>query len=446
VEVRALFLFLWAPAIATAAAFEINLKSVEDAAFNASSTLKGADLELQAAKSRDEAAWTALWPRLALDASDRYNTEVPEFSVIPKAPKIKFGDNNGYSLGIGATWVLWDSGNAYNLYKSLQALEAGKRADLEASKRQLRLRARLGYFQTQLMAERARLMADSLKLSQSVAMDIELRMKAGASSRIDSLSAKNEVLQRRGDYRQARADLASALRDLFALTGLGSDQDPSLPQEASAQDHAPDDTEAASLSLKLESLEKSLEELQGAESASFNDAQPQLQMAKAAAEAARRQAAALESGHWPRLQVSARSSYDYPDGPVLETIQQNSFAVSATWPLFAFGQVDKQVKEQENLGLAADARAVALTTDLRRDWLKSHDRLKALRDKKLLEEQSVTQTENLYKLIYNAYQNGSSSLLEVQTAELKALESKVRLASTETQMLIELAVLSSLSE
>ncbi len=56
------------------------------------------------------------------------------------------------------------------------------------------------------------------------------------------------------------------------------------------------------------------------------------------------------------------------------------------------------------------------------------------------------ETEGLLDLTYSSYQNGNSSLLEVQTASLRALESKVRLASTRTQMLIELAVQASLSE
>ena len=89
---------------------------------------------------------------------------------------------------------------------------------------------------------------------------------------------------------------------------------------------------------------------------------------------------------------------------------------------------------------------MVLATDLQRDWLKSHDRLKSLKDEKALGEQSVRDTEAYYKLVYGSYQNGSSTYLEVQSAELGALQAKVRLATTETQMLIELATLSSLSE
>ena len=181
-------------------------------------------------------------PASSLDASDRYQTHVAQLAVGP-GPALPFGDYNNYSLGVDANWTIWDSGQSYNLYKSLEAGQvAASEAQFEGQKRQIRLQARLAYFPTQLMAERARLMADSLKLSQSEAKDIDLRLKAGASSRIDSLSANNEVLQRRGDYRQARADLASALRDLFAQTGLGADLDPSVPQEASAQDNAPQPT------------------------------------------------------------------------------------------------------------------------------------------------------------------------------------------------------------
>jgi outer membrane protein TolC len=436
----------YVPAADGSQPFDIDLKSAEAAAFQASSTLKASGFALEAAQSLGDAAFTGLFPRIALDANDRYNTHVTELSIAPGAPPVAFGTNNNYSVGIGATWTFWDSGRTYNLYKALQAGESQYREDFEGEKSLLRLRARVAYFQTQLMAERTRLMAESLQLSQSEAKDIDVRLQAGASSRIDSLSAKNEVLQRRSDYRQARADLASALRDLFALTGLGAGLDPSVPQVEGTSGNPPADTEPATLTLKLQSLESSLDELKDAESAPFNPNQPQLQSLRSAAESAHLQATALESGHWPTLAASARASYDYPDAILPDTIQQNSFAVFATWPLFAFGQVNKQVDAQLALAGGQEALVTARATDLQRDWLKSHDRLKALRDQTALDEQSVTETENLYKLIYNSYQNGSSSLLEVQTASLHALEAKISLASTETQMLIELATLSSLSE
>lgn len=444
---RLLVLLLSLPLISHAAApFELQLAKAEDAALQASNLLKATELELKASTERNDSAYSLLWPRIALDGFDRYNTVVPEFSLVKGAPKQRFGDNNAYSVGLGATWTFWDSGNALNLYRAMGSAKDAKQSEVDGKRREVRLKARLSYFQTQLMAERTRLLADSLRLSQSQAKDIDLRLKAGASSRIDSLASKNDVLVRRGQYRSARADLALALRDLFALTGLGADLDPSVPQEASSADKAPEDTEVATLTLKTQSLESSLSDLSKAENAPINPDLPQLKALKLAAQAARQQGDAYASQHWPKLQASARASVDYPNGPVLETIQQNSFSVSGSWPIFSFGQVSAQVAEQKDLAESAEKKALALASDFRRDWLKSKDRLKSLRDQKALDEESVAATESLYKLVYGSYQNGSSSFLEVQNAELRALESKVRLASTETQMLIELALLSSLSE
>jgi outer membrane protein TolC len=410
------------------APFELELSKAERSALEASNLLKAGEAELAANDERNQAAYSLLWPRLALDGYDRYVTDVPEFRLSPKLPAQRFGDNNAYSVGVGASWTFWDSGNALNLYRAQGLLRESKSEELEARRRDVRLRARLSYFQAQLMAERVRLLADSLKLSESQAKDIALRLQAGASSRIDSLASKNDVIVRSGQHRAAKADLAAALRDLFALTGLGGGADP------------------AGLDFKAQPFESSLAALSKAESAPLNPELPQLKALKASAEAARRQGAAYASGHWPKLQASARASYDYPNGPVLESIQQNTFMVSANWPLFSFGQVAGQVAEQDKLAESAELRAAASASDFRRDWLKSHDRLAALKDQKALDEQSAEATAQLYTLTYSAYQNGSSSYLEVQTAELRALESKVRLASTEAQMLIELALLSSLSE
>jgi outer membrane protein TolC len=164
------------------------------------------------------------------------------------------------------------------------------------------------------------------------------------------------------------------------------------------------------------------------------------------AEAARRAAGAARSGYWPRLQAMARASYDYPNGPILEQVQQDTVGVSATWPLFSFGQTGHQVAEQERTVESLEARGRLARTELDSSWQKSRSRLSALKARDKLDAQAVEETRALYRLVTGAYRNGGLRYLEVETALLKLLDARTRLALTETQMLIELAGMASLRE
>lgn len=433
-------------AVAQAAPVQsIKLNQAEQAALAASSQLKSLRAELAAAQDKEAAAFGAVLPKLSADGNWRYLTSVPGFHLTPGGPVTQFGDHHNYSVGLGVNWALFDMG-AWQAWKALESVRGARFEEAALAERQLRLKVRLAYFQTQLAGEKVRLLANGLKLAQAQARDIALRLKNGASSRLDALSSKNDVLTHRGLLRQARADLAGALSDLFTLTGLGEGADLTAPLDMQVSADPPADVEPPSFVLKSESLESSLAALRGAEDKALNPDHPQLKAFAEMAESSRHMAAAAQSGYWPRIQAGARASYDYPNGPLQEQVQQNTFTVGAVWPLFSFGQTGKQVKEQQDLALSQESKQVLALSELKNAFQKSRSRLAALKAQRSLDRQSVDASDQIYSLTYSSYRNGGARYLEVESSQAKALETKIRLAQTETQMLIELALLSSLTE
>jgi hypothetical protein len=59
--------------------------------------------------------------------------------------------------------------------------------------------------------------------------------------------------------------------------------------------------------------------------------------------------------------------------------------------------------------------------------------------------EAVRESDELAGLIYDSYKAGTSTFLEVQSSNLRQLQSKVRVASTDIQILIQFAILDSLS-
>jgi outer membrane protein TolC len=403
-------------------------------------------LEAKAADLQVKSARAYLLPRLSAEGSYSYVAEIPSIKLSPSAPPAQFGDHNNYSLGLQATWDLFGSLGSFRQLQTMQANAEAKQAEAAFQAQSLRLRARLAYFQTQLAATKVRLFAQSLNLAQSQNQDLQLRLKTGNSSRIDALSASNEELDRRAQYRLAQADLAEALRELFALSGEGAGTDLSLPVADAEGQSLPADTGSPTLSVALEPSEHLLNELGAAGTKPFNVSHPRLQQLQALVQAARRQADAAFADHWPKGSVAYKESLDYPNGPVLEQVTQGRLSAGISVPLYSFGAVSDRVDQGVALANAASEREAAAANDLRRDYDKSRDRLAALQAERSLLQKRKEQAESLQDLVYKAYKIGGANYLEVQSSGLKALQAGLELAVSETQTLIELANLAALTE
>jgi len=422
---------------------ELRLADVEAAVLARSPALEGALRNAQAGRSRADGQWALLMPRLTLDGSYRYVDELPVVAFGP-GPGKPFGAHNNWSVGPTVTWTLWDEGAIRKSWKSQQARARSAEQAAALAGRQARLGARLAYFQLQLALENGRLLGQSLALAQSQYEDIDRRVKAGAASRVDDLSAHQQVLEFRKEYRQTQAELAGALREIFALTESTAAWDLSLPADARTGS-LPVYIATPSVSVAVDPLEFRPPELEAAGGAALDPAHPRLRQSSEQAEAARLAAAGLSAGEWPKFQVAGRSDYEYPNGPVLERVQQNTLSLTASLPLFEARKTARDAEEQRNLAAAADAGRRQASDELARDWGKARDQLAALRDQETLDRSSVDETAEVARLVYSAYAAGSRTFLEVQSANLRALQARASAARTQAQISIQLAVLDSLA-
>lgn len=436
-----------AAALSAAPTLSLTLDGSVQAALKASHSLQAARLDAEAAHHMASAAWAASLPRLSLDGSYRWVKEIPSVKLSPSAPAAQFGDNNNYSIGLSAHWDIFSGIGTWRQWQAAEAGAKAKDAQLAFQERALRLRTRLAYYQTQLAATKLRLLAQSLSLAQSQDQDLQLRLKAGSSSRIDALSASNEELDRRAQFRLAQSGLAGALRELFALSGEGEGADLSLPMVDATGQSLPADVDAPSLTVSLQDTGSLLTALEAAGGRPFAaENHPQMLALQALVDRARRQADAVYAQHYPHGGIGAKQSLDYPNGPVLEQVNQTQFTAGVSVPLFSFGAVSDQVQGAEADAQAAAERQADALTGLQRDWAKSRDRLAALKAQRSLLQQRSAQAEGLQQLVYKAYKIGGANYLEVQSSGLRALQAGLDLAVSETQMLIELANLSALTE
>ena len=84
-------------------------------------------------------------------------------------------------------------------------------------------------------------------------------------------------------------------------------------------------------------------------------------------------------------------------------------------------------------------------TDLRRDFDRARTLLDDLRERRDLAAQDVAASEEAARLYYQSYQAGRINLIDVQSADLRALHAKVGAAQIAAQMLQQLVTLRALS-
>jgi outer membrane protein TolC len=297
--------------------WSVTLQGAEEAVLHRSPSVAAAKFDRLSAEKSAAAQETSLLPQIGADGYIKYIDNLPTLSILPGHP-IVMGEHQNWSAGLSASWTVWDWGSLRSAWKSTGAVTSQKSEALRLTQRQALLAVRSAYLQVRLAREQVRLLGDSLLLAQSQQKDVEARVAAGTAGQLDLSSARQETLSRRRGLREARASLAGSLRDLSDLTGESPAADPSLPLDDATAAKPPRDIDKPTLILEMEPEEtvrgRLMEALPTLELSLKNSAaQPQIQQWTDAAEAARRQASSAKASLLPKIQVTGRASYDYPN-------------------------------------------------------------------------------------------------------------------------------------
>jgi outer membrane protein TolC len=428
-------------------AYILRLSDQEGLAVSSSKKLSAAEHDAAAANFRAKVQNAQTLPRLTLEGSYSYVTTVPELALpLPGGLKERLGDNPNYSVGPIVRWTLFDKGSLSDSYLSALSAARSKEFEAEGVRRQILLSVRSAYFQLALAGEQIVLYADALKLSQNQYKDISVQVRAGNKSRKDELSAHQDVLTRREQLSQAQADMAAALRDLSALTGVAYSSTTFIPVDTRLIDNFPAEAIQPTISVATDPLDTLLTKFDGFRGSHVWENHPDLQSLSELAESARLAAKSTRENLWPRLQVSAKSSIDYPNGPVIESFNQNTFGAALTFPLFEAGSTKNRSNDSLEQEQAARLREGQQKTDFTRDWDKTLDQLVNLDQQRRLSEEASIEAGELARITFQSYKSGGATYLEVQNANYGELGSKIQVARIKAQTLMNLAVLASLAQ
>ena len=425
--------------------FQMGLNEAVELALKNAHSLEAQGLLAKAQGETAKSQKARLFPSLDVEASFTYLTNVGKIDFAP-GQTIQLGSNYNYSVGPAVSWVVWDSGRIRKTYKSLKALEKAEIKNYDAAKRQKILEARFAYYKVQLASEQLMLVADSLRLAKSQYEDIAKKFKVGTASKMDLLSAHQEVIDFKRTFKMSQNDLANQLRELFMLIGRSQNEEVSFPTGALIKDIEYLTDEKPNLLIKLDSLGDTITYFSSKSVSPVNiPAHPLVESAHYRSLAAEYATESSKAGHWPTLSFFGKSSLDYPNTPLLENYNQNKLGFMLTVPLFEWGRVSSEVASQRLKSQAALEQKTEIELNLEKEWKQIVDRIDNLKDQRVLNDNAVKETGELADLLYKSYLAGRSGHLEVQRGNLRALQANVESARTDTELLIEMARLSSLA-
>ena len=438
---------------------DLTWKQAETQALQTSPRLKASQADVNAAEAEMNSQYATLFPKLTFESSYRYLSVLPTFTL--GGQSLTFGANSSYSVGPVLSYTLFDGGALRSAYQALKFLSESRIAERESTLRQFVGTVRLAYVRVQLALEEQRLTAEALKVSQSQYEDILRRFRVGAASELDRLSAHREVLALLLVFKQRQAELAGSLEDLIALTGNQggySDRDLSSPYDHTLTAPPDKDMPLATVLVNLDTLEDSLTQFGIAPSLDQeslsrwanqlnepNDTDPKLRAQEFLAKASEYSAQTAGGALWPTLQVSAKTSLEYPNGPIAQQIHQNTVAVSLSLPLYEWNRSRYSVEKKLNEAESIQYRREQLALDLKRDWRKAIQLMNSLSNQLTISKETLSEAEKQARLSYSTYRLGRITLTELQAANLRAHESKVQSARITAQLLFQMIQLKTLS-
>ncbi len=418
--------------------WKMSLTEAESLALQSSNDLKAHSAIATAAGEHADAQFANLLPRLTLDGSYLYDTHVPIVTLpLPTNPSFQFGAHDTYSFGPTLSYTLWDTGASRDAYHGYRLLEEARKEDRRNVEIQTLLAVRTAYLRLQLALEEMRLLNSSLNLSRAQNHDIESNYRGGAATKLDLVDSQRDVINYQLQFQQKQAEVEADFKDLLALV--------QGPQPVQTVLPGPPGIPGVEMVLHLDTLDRSMQEADRLSFAPPDDLTPEIRSQALQAEANSKLASSQRAAIYPIVQVSASAKEQYPDAINLQQVEQNSFMATISMPLFEGDRSRHLAAETERQADAARFSEQQMRINLLRDYNKSLANLLSLKQQRQLAAQDVERSETAAKLYYQSYKGGKINLIDVQSANNRALTSKVNAARISAQILSQVFNLQSLS-
>ena len=421
---------------------KLTLETVEKQALEYSPKIKQVQSAAQAQGYISESFDAYLYPALTLDAKGGWVSQIPELTM--GMTKLKFGDNWSYSAGPALQYTVFDNNRRKDKVKSETAVYNSKIRDFEAVKKQVLLDARRSYFKIQRDLEKIYFLFEYMKLTQKQLKDINSAFKTGVKNKRDVIMAEKQFIKAKISISAARAVLSQDLSELFKITGTNFSINNDYPSDYRIETAELDGT--ASALIQCDSPDDTLVKFTPVENLNFDSEQAKLVSYDELVKSYEYLSAYYKSELYPKINLAAGTYFEYPNGPITESVFQTRANAAISMPLFEKSKNKKLSQAQKSAAESVLAQKQDMSETLKSLFEFSKRRLYSLNIENNLTEKMIEDSKTAVKLTYDAYNAGSVTFLEVQNANIDLLSAQTELSNLKIEKLNCLAVMDNLGK
>ncbi len=407
----------------------LSLAELETAMLDKSLDLRSVAIEVEAAKEKRYALPSIHVPKLTLDGNYKYLSEIPEINMAP-GRTLKFGDNKNYSIGPTVSMTLLDFNAKSHQQASLDKKVSSKENEAESLKANLLFKTRYHYLNLVFLVEKRNLISESLKVARKQLKDVSAQKRFGAGSKLDLLTAQKEVHELESQHKEIIINIMAEQTELFKLTFHPKIKEVSFIEDTGQLQKLPE------LQHRFFKYHKTKLDPQ---------ANSKIKSIRDQSESLESQAKSIISQRYPKINLFARTSLEYPNGPDHTQFNQNSFGVSISMPLFDGGEISHNIREKSLQAMALKQQALNEERNLDESIQLTIKRIESLIGQSEIIQKKVDESSEIARLIYKSYQEGRATFLEVERANIKSRESKLSLSSNHYQITLNLIQLANVA-
>jgi outer membrane protein TolC len=277
---------------------------------------------------------------------------------------------------------------------------------------------------------------EQLDLAVSQNLEIKRSVHAGARSGLDMALSDAEVLRRKKQISVGQIAVIEAIENINVLTdGLinivdGDDGKYKMENDLAA----------------LEQSQDLLDRFIKNAALNFDEKNPSFLSLELLSQSYEFLAKAQGALNYPQINVFAKSSLDYPNGPVLESVHQNKAGADFSMPIYQ-AKGNRNLKNQyKNLAASNKEKAAQARADLKRQFHYLKEKTRLLLSQIELNKEIVVKNKNAAEIVRKSYQAGNAKFLDVLDMDLRVLQAQADEALAISQVLIHLALLGTMGK
>jgi len=313
------------------------------------------------------------------------------------------------SVGIGASYVLYDSGQIAYAVKQAEANVQSARFALEATRQDVSLTVATGYISVLTAQRNVTVREQVVAQNQELLRLAEGQFRAGAVARADVVSAQANLATAEGDLIAARNAVDQSKASLNAAVGQAA----AMPVAVAPAPTVP------ALTLTLASL------------VTFVDERPEVRKAMADILAATAALQLAQAGGGLRLTLNG--AVTRAQAPTEQTIY--SVGATASIPVSDAGRTDASVAQASANLEAVKARIETARLNAQQQSVQAFFNVQNARARIVSTRAALEFALESLRLAQGRYAAGAGTLIEVTTAQTTLLQAQVNLAAAESDEL-----------